>query len=68
MAAVLGVIVASAVFALMHVVGAGPQALIGTFFFGLLAGTLTATTGRIGGAVVAHVVFNGIAVLLMWPY
>ena len=64
----LGVIVASAVFALMHVVGAGPQALIGTFFFGLLAGTLTAATGRIGGAVVAHVVFNGIAVLLMWPY
>jgi uncharacterized protein len=67
-AAVLGVIVASAVFELMHVVGSGSAALIGTFVFGLIAGTLTAATGRIGGAVVAHVVFNGIAVLLMWPY
>jgi uncharacterized protein len=67
-AAVLGIVVAAAVFAVMHVVGAGPAALIGTFVFGLIAGTLTAATGRIGGAVVAHVVFNGIAVLLMWPY
>ena len=67
-AAVVGVVVASAVFALMHLAGAGPAALIGTFAFGLVAGALTAVTGRIGGAIVAHVVFNGIAVALMWPY
>lgn len=67
-AAVVGVVVASAVFTLMHLAGSGSAVLIGTFAFGLVAGALTAATGHIGGAIVAHVVFNGIAIALMWPY
>jgi membrane protease YdiL (CAAX protease family) len=59
------------VFAALHVLVAptAPFALTlaGTFVLGLFAGGLVATTGRLGGAVVAHVVFNGVAVLLTWP-
>jgi len=40
---------------------------VGTFLFGALVGTLVAVTGRIGGALVAHVAFNGIAVAATWP-
>jgi uncharacterized protein len=63
-AAVVGVVATSVVFALVHLVGQAPVALLGTFVFALVAGTIAAATGRIGGAIVAHVVFNGIAVVL----
>jgi membrane protease YdiL (CAAX protease family) len=72
-ASVIAVAATSVVFSLVHVlVGAdtGAAAIstaIGTFVFSLAAGSLMAATSRIGGAVVAHVVFNGVAVLLVWP-
>lgn len=40
---------------------------VGTFLFGALVCTLVAVTGRIGGALVAHVAFNGIAIAATWP-
>ena len=72
-AAVMAVITTSLVFALMHaLVGSFSPAgllvtLVSTTVFGLLVGTLAARTGRIGGAIVAHVVFNGLAVAATWP-
>jgi hypothetical protein len=39
---------------------------ISTFVFALGAGTVAAATNRLGGAVVGHVVFNGLGVLLTW--
>lgn len=84
-AAIGGVVVTSAVFALVHILvgmsatgGAtvfGPAAIgtamvglgLSTFVFALAAGAIAAATGRIRGAIVAHVVFNGLAVLLTWP-
>jgi membrane protease YdiL (CAAX protease family) len=38
-----------------------------TLLVGIGAGALTAATGRIGAGLVAHAVFNGIAVALTWP-
>lgn len=63
--------VVAVVFALVHVlVAPGDPVLLtvgGTFLLGLAAGGVVAATGRVGGAIVAHVVFNGVAVLLTWP-
>lgn len=67
------VVVTAILFALLHVVAgstgvtAGEVTFVGTLVFGLVAGALTMATGRIGSALVAHVVFNGVAVLLTWP-
>lgn len=59
------------VFAIVHVlVAPGDPVLLtvgGTFLLGLAAGGVVAVAGRVGGAVVAHIVFNGVAVLLTWP-
>jgi membrane protease YdiL (CAAX protease family) len=60
--------VSALVFALVHVVDAGsPTALwvvgAGTFVFGLAAASVTAVTGRLGGAMIAHIVFNGLVVV-----
>ncbi len=70
----LAVIVTAFVFALVHVViGAGGSTLGGfevfvtTFLLGLLTGTLVAMTDRIGGAILAHAVFNAVAVVATWP-
>ena len=69
----MAVLTTSLVFALMHaLVGSFSPAgllvtLMSTTVFGLLVGTLAARTGRIGGAIVAHVVFNGLAVAATWP-
>ncbi|MCU1528708.1 MAG: hypothetical protein JWP75_2471 [Frondihabitans sp.] len=63
--------VTALVFAALHVLvaPAAPTALTlaSTFVLGLFAGGLVASTGRLGGAIIAHVVFNGVAVLLTWP-
>jgi membrane protease YdiL (CAAX protease family) len=70
---VLVVVATAVLFALLHVVAGSTGAtaaevtFVGTFVFGLFAGALTVATGRIGAAVVAHIVFNGVAVLLTWP-
>lgn len=67
------VILTSLAFALVHalLLLAQPEeamlAGISTFVFALLAGTVAAATNRLGGAVVGHVVFNGLGVLLTWP-
>lgn len=72
-ASVVAVVVTSALFALVHVIVSGEAGsaavatAIGTGVFALAAGAIAAATGRIGGSIVAHVVFNGIAVWLTWP-
>lgn len=60
--------VSASTFALIHLINAGsPTAALviglSTFLFGLGAGALAAVTGRLGGAMVAHVVFNTLVVL-----
>ena len=61
-------LVSASVFALLHVVGSGSiiETLVvgtGTFVFGLAAASVTAVTGRLGSAILAHVVFNGLVVV-----
>ena len=64
----VAVLTSSALFALLHVSqAANPTGalLLGltTFLFGIGAGLVAALTGRIGGAIIAHIVFNGALVL-----
>ncbi|WP_422935372.1 type II CAAX prenyl endopeptidase Rce1 family protein [Sinomonas sp. P47F7] len=70
---VTAVVLTSVVFAAVHALlllptpGDALLAGIATFVFALAAGTTAAATGRLGGAIVGHVVFNGLGVLLTWP-
>ncbi|WP_174774760.1 CPBP family intramembrane glutamic endopeptidase [Cryobacterium sp. HLT2-28] len=64
----LAVVVSAAVFALLHVLDAESVTVVvvaglSTFVFGLAAGSVAAATGRLGGAVIAHVTFNALVVL-----
>jgi membrane protease YdiL (CAAX protease family) len=64
----IAVVVSAVTFALIHLIGVGsPTAAVviglSTLLFGLGAGALAAATGRLGGAIVAHVVFNALVVL-----
>ena len=59
----------AALFAVLHVavgLNVAPTTatiiVVSTFVFGLIVGTLASVTGRLGGAIVAHIVFNGVAV------
>ncbi|MFJ4221397.1 lysostaphin resistance A-like protein [Curtobacterium luteum] len=70
----LAVLVSATAFGLAHLfLGAATTTLDGlqvfatTFVLGLLTGTLVALTDRIGGAVLAHVLFNAVAVAATWP-
>ncbi|UBQ03080.1 CPBP family intramembrane glutamic endopeptidase [Curtobacterium sp. TXMA1] len=70
----LAVLVTAFLFALSHLfLGSattslgGVQVFLTTFVLGLLTGTLVAMTNRIGGAIVAHVLFNAVAVVATWP-
>lgn len=70
----LAVLLTAFLFALLHLLlGAattqlgGVQVFTTTFALGLLTGTLVAMTDRIGGAVLAHVLFNAVAVVATWP-
>jgi membrane protease YdiL (CAAX protease family) len=70
----LAVLLTAFLFALLHVLISSPaSSLVGfevfttTFLLGLLTGALVAMTGRIGGAILAHVLFNAVAVVLTWP-
>jgi len=70
----LAVLLTAFLFALLHLLlGAaatpvgGVQVFVTTFLLGLLTGTLVAMTRRIGGAIVAHVLFNAVAVAATWP-
>ncbi|WP_171041340.1 CPBP family intramembrane glutamic endopeptidase [Sinomonas susongensis] len=68
------VVLTSLAFALVHallLVGAPTEAMltgISTFVFALLAGATAAVTNRLGGSIAGHVVFNGLGVLLTWPF
>lgn len=72
-ASVIAVLVTSGLFALVHLLVSGEAGsaavatAVGTGVFALAAGTIVTATGRISGAIVAHVVFNGVAVWLTWP-
>jgi membrane protease YdiL (CAAX protease family) len=71
-AAAGAVFVTSALFGVVHVLGTSDPIQLSylfatTFLLGIGTGVLAARSGRIGGAFVAHVVFNGIAVALTWP-
>lgn len=67
------VVVTSVVFALVHALlllstpTEAALAGVSTLVFALLAGATAAATQRLGGAMVGHVVFNGLGVLLTWP-
>lgn len=70
----LAVVLTAVVFAFAHLfLGAfamtlgGLQVFVTTFVLGAMTGSLVAVTGRIGGAVVAHVLFNAVAVVIAWP-
>ncbi|WP_175472168.1 MULTISPECIES: CPBP family intramembrane glutamic endopeptidase [unclassified Curtobacterium] len=70
----LAVLLTAFLFALLHLLlGAGGTTLAGfqvfvtTFVLGLLTGVLVAMTDRLGGAVLAHVLFNTVAVVATWP-
>lgn len=63
----IAVAVSSLVFAAVHTLQAGTgtqMAVVGwsTLLLGIGLGALAAITGRLGGAVIAHVVFNGLGV------
>jgi membrane protease YdiL (CAAX protease family) len=69
----LAVLLTAFLFALVHLlIGSPANSLIGfevfvtTLALGLLTGTLVAMTDRIGGAILAHVLFNAVAVALTW--
>lgn len=60
----------SAVFALVHTIADGwSGTLIVTLLaYALIAGYVTQRTGRLGPAIIGHAVFNGLAVLITWPW
>ncbi|MFC8682680.1 CPBP family intramembrane glutamic endopeptidase [Microbacterium ureisolvens] len=70
-AGVVAVLVSTLAFVALHVVAAGAQVpvgvIVGPLAVGLGCGILTLLTGRLAGAIVAHVVSNAIGVaLLIW--
>lgn len=68
-AATTAVLVSTAAFVGLHVVAVGDAVPLGlivsTIGVGLGCGILTVVTGRLGAAIIAHVTFNGIGVLLL---
>ncbi|MGH1525398.1 lysostaphin resistance A-like protein [Leifsonia sp. L25] len=67
--------VSAVLFAALHVAVEGSPVLtqtltlgIATLVLGVVAGAIVARTGRLTGAIVAHMVFNAIAVALTWPH
>ncbi|MET2011857.1 CPBP family glutamic-type intramembrane protease [Microbacterium chocolatum] len=69
LASVVAVAVSTAAFVALHLVTLGPFApaglLVGTVGIGIGCGVLALATGRIGGALVAHALFNAIGILLI---
>jgi membrane protease YdiL (CAAX protease family) len=63
----------AAVFTAVHLIGAASVTYalavgVPLLVFAVAAGASRALTGRIGSAVIGHVVFNGVAALLIWPW
>jgi membrane protease YdiL (CAAX protease family) len=69
----VSVVGTAVLFAAMHVLVANGTAtgnlvtFVSTLVLGLLVGGLVAVTRRLGGAILAHVLFNAIAIALTWP-
>lgn len=65
-ASIIAIVVPTAVFASLHAVNGPPSPvlLVGAIGIGLGAGIVTAVTGRLGGAIAAHVVNNAIVAML----
>lgn len=65
-ASIIAIVVPTAVFASLHAVNGPPSPvlLVGAIGIGLGAGIVTAVTGRLGGAIAAHVVNNAIVAVL----
>ena len=62
------IVVSAAIFAALHIVeaGSGTAALVvglSTFVVGVATATLAVLTGRLGGAVIAHITFNALGIL-----
>ena len=68
-AMVVSLIVSTGAFVLLHALPWGRDIPLGLLVasagVGLACGILTIVTGRLGAAIVAHVTFNGIGVLLL---
>lgn len=69
-ATVVAIVVSSLAFGLLHTGAVGDlrssiYLLVGTFTVGVICGFLTVWTGRLGPAIVTHVVFNGTAIGLL---
>lgn len=69
-ATAVAVIVSSLLFAALHTIESPSPTLalvtgLSTFAFGLAAALLVIFTKRIGGAIVAHVVYNGMLILML---
>lgn len=70
---IASVLISAVVFGIMHVLVAQTTMLgdvvefLSTFLLGLLVAAVVARTGRLGTALVAHVLFNALAVALTWP-
>ena len=68
-AGAVAVLVTTAIFTGLHALAAGPFVpvglLLGTVAVGLGCGVLTLLTGRLAGALIAHVAFNAIGVALL---
>ncbi|WP_308796903.1 CPBP family intramembrane glutamic endopeptidase [Agromyces silvae] len=67
---VIAVLASSALFALLHTLESPSPTLalvtgLSTFAFGLAAALIVVFTGRIGGAIIAHIVYNAMLILLL---
>ncbi|SEM65290.1 CPBP family glutamic-type intramembrane protease [Cryobacterium luteum] len=69
-AASIAIGVSGLTFALMHLVTIDPASTdaivvvgVSTLLFGLAAASVSLATGRIGGAVIAHITFNGLVIV-----
>jgi membrane protease YdiL (CAAX protease family) len=65
--------VTAVVFTAVHLIGAASMTdvlAVGVplLVFAVAAGVSRVLTGRIGAAVLGHIVFNGVAALLIWPW
>ncbi|WP_022882721.1 CPBP family intramembrane glutamic endopeptidase [Gryllotalpicola ginsengisoli] len=62
--------VASVAFTLVHTIANGWSStlLITLLVYAIGAGYVTLRTGRLGAAIIAHAVFNGLAALISWPW
>ncbi|GAB3528789.1 CPBP family intramembrane glutamic endopeptidase [Arthrobacter monumenti] len=69
LATMTAILASAALFSVVHLGGVTSLQstvllLVSIFVMGIVCGTLTVLTGRLGGAIVTHMVFNGVAIVL----